>query len=314
MTDRRRLIHAIFLGIAPLIVAWFGLSVPAALALVALLLLWRWLVVLSGYVVPEKKPELELETISASHFVEKVRWCMDRLGLDYQEKPVGGTLGAFYLGRTVPQLKIRTGAVRSVIGNSPDILRYLWGRYGQVDPATAAFLRPDKNRIALEQRLDKYGAQLQVWVYYRILDDRALTLRAWGCDDPNLPRWQRWLLKVIYPLQAALVRWTFRITDERFARAVAQIESLLAEMNDTLGDERGSLLGGDELNYTDITFAALSGLWLSPDDYGGGKAEAVRRAPDSLPEPMQMDIDSWSAAYPHAVALVSRLYEKERVA
>jgi len=312
MTDRRRLLHAIFLSIAPLLVAWFGLSVSAALALVLLLLLWRWLVVMSGFAAPEKVPELELETIPVSHFVEKVRWCMDRLGLDYEEKAVGGTLGAFYRGRTVPQLKVRTGAVRSVIGNSADILRYLWGRYGQADPDTAAFLRPDKDRVELERRLDRYGAHLQVWIYYRILDNRALTLRAWGCDDPNVPQWQRWLLHVVYPLQVVLIRRTFRICDEHFARVVAEIESLLAELNDTLEDGRHSLLGGTELNYTDLSFAAFSGLWLVPENYGGGMADAVRPDPSSLPEPMSMDIASWRAAYPRAVALVSRLYSEER--
>jgi hypothetical protein len=38
---------------------------------------------------------------------EKVRWCMDRLGVEYVEKPAGGTLGAFLLGRSVPVLKFR---------------------------------------------------------------------------------------------------------------------------------------------------------------------------------------------------------------
>ncbi len=86
MIDRRLFVHAVFLTCAPIVVAWFGLSVPAAILLVLLLLLWRWLVVLSGFVSPAKTPELVLATISASHFVEKVRWSMDRLGLEYTEK------------------------------------------------------------------------------------------------------------------------------------------------------------------------------------------------------------------------------------
>ena len=312
MTDRRLLIHATFLVLAPVMVAWFGLSVPAALALVVLVLLWRWLIVMSAFVAPEKTPELELETIPISHFVEKVRWCMDRMGLDYVERPVAGTLGAFYRGRTVPQLKIRTGAVRSVIGNSAEILRYLWGRYGYLDPESNAFLRPDKQRVALEHRLDRYGANLQIWIYYRILPDRELTLHAWGCDDPALPFWQRALLKLLYPVQTALIRRAFRISDERFARAVVHIEELLADMNAALSDDRKALLGGDTLNYTDIVFAAISGLWLMPAEYGGGKAEAVRSERGALPEAMRMDIDAWCAAYPHAVAHVARLYRDER--
>ena len=78
MVRNRLLIHSTFLLLLPLIVAYFGLGLPAALAMVLLLLLWRWAIVLSGIVAPEKGPPMVLETIAASHYVEKVRWCMDR--------------------------------------------------------------------------------------------------------------------------------------------------------------------------------------------------------------------------------------------
>ncbi|MEL7187139.1 MAG: hypothetical protein AAFN50_12005 [Pseudomonadota bacterium] len=312
MTDRRRLIHFIALLLAPLIVAWYGLSVPAALGLVLLLLVWRWMIVMSGFVAPEKVPELVLETISASHFVEKVRWCMDRLGVEYTEKPIGGTLGVFYRGRTVPELKARTGHVRSVIGNSPEILRYLWGRYGYSDPAAAEFLEPTNERVELERRLDKLGVSLQIWVYYRLLDERDLTLHVWGANSRDIPGWQRLMLKVLFPLQRAQIRSAFRISDESFARSVANIEAVLTDMNASLKDGQKSLLGGDQPNYTDFAFAAMTGLWLMPPGYGGGKAEAVRLERDRMPEPMRMDVEAWEAANPHAVKFVQQLYAEQR--
>ena len=314
MTDRRFLIHAVALLLAPIIVAFYGMSVPAAIGIVILLLVWRWLIVISGFAMPEKVPEIVLETISASHFVEKVRWSMDHLGVSYTEKPVAGTLGAFFRGRTVPQLKVRTGHVRSVIGNSPEILRYLWGRYGYSDPDGAAFLEPTNERVELERRLDKLGVSLQVWVYYRILDERELTLHAWGANHPATPIWQQVLLKVLYPLLRAQIRASFRINDESFARSVANIEATLADMNAELLDGRQSLLGGDEPNYTDFTFAAITGLWLMPPGYGGGKAEAVRIERDQMPEPMSMDVEAWEAANPRAVEFVNRLYAEQRLA
>lgn len=314
MTDRRLLIHTIAMLLAPLIVACFGLSVPTAIGLLVLLLLWRWLIVMSGLVAPEKTPELVLETISASHFVEKVRWCMDRLGVEYTENPIGGTLGVFFRGRTVPQLKVRTGVVRSVIGNSPEILRYLWGRYGYTDPQGAAFLEPTGERVELERRLDKLGVSLQIWVYYRILDHRELALHAWGVNNPAIPGWQRALLKLLFPLQRAQIRAAFRITDESFARSVANIEATLADLNAELLDGRKSLLGGDELNYTDFAFAAMTGLWLMPVGYGGGKADAVRIERDQMPDPMRMDVEAWEAANPRAIEFVNRLYAEERKA
>jgi len=313
MTDKRLRIHAVFLMIAPIIVAWFGMSVFTASLLALLLLVWRWLIVLSGFSIPEKSPVLVLETISISHFVEKVRWSMDRLGVPYTERATGGTLGAFFRGRTVPQLKVRTGSVCSVIGNSPDILRYLWGRYAAEDPVAAAFLEPTTERLELERRLDRHGVNLQVWTYYRILADREMTLQAWGVNNPLVPLWQRQLLRLLFPLLAALVRRAFSVNDANFARSVEHIEALLADLNSRLMDKRQSLLGGDELNYTDIAFASMTGLWLMPTAYGGGKADHVRMERDRMPAPMRADVEAWEAAYPEAVAFVSGLYRKERL-
>jgi glutathione S-transferase len=296
----------------PVVTAWMGLSVGAAIMLVGLMLLWRWLIVLSGFAAPEKSPELVLETISASHFVEKVRWSMDRLGVDYTEHPSAGTLGALYCGRTVPQLKIRTGAVRSVIGNSPEILRYIWGRYGTEDPAAAAFLEPTAERTELESKLDRHGVNLQVWVYYRLLDDRELTLHAWGVANPGIPLWQRQLLRILFPVQAAFVRRSFAISDESVARSVGHIEAFLADMNSQLLDGRRSLLGDSTPNYTDYAFAAMVGLWLMPPGYGGGQAESVRIERDRMPAAMRTDVESWEAAFPQVVTFVKSLYSEER--
>ena len=100
MNAKTRLIHATFLILLPVVVAALGLGVASAAALVTGMLVWRWLIVLSGFRPSREEPALVLETIAASHFVEKVRWCMDRLGLDYAERQSGGTLGAFFTGRT----------------------------------------------------------------------------------------------------------------------------------------------------------------------------------------------------------------------
>ena len=207
MTTKRLFIHTVFLLLLPVIVAWFGFSVPVAIALVIFALAWRWLITLSGILAPEKTPEIELETIAASHFVEKVRWCMDRLGVEYTERQWVGVLGVFTMGRSVPQLKVRTGLVRSSIGNSPEILRYLWGAYASGSGDRARFLEPTPERLALEQKLDRYGVDLQVWVYYHILDKRELTLHAWGCDSPVIPAWQRNLVIVLYPVLCFLLRY-----------------------------------------------------------------------------------------------------------
>jgi glutathione S-transferase len=309
MTERRYLVFAIVVFLTPVFVAWHDLSVAAAAGLVVLLLLVRWLITLSGIVAPEQVPELELATMAASHYVEKVRWVMDRLGIEYVEKISGGTLGAFFCGRSVPQLRVRTGMVRSVIGNSPDILRYLYGRYLQENPQRLVFLEPTAERVELERRLDRYGRNLQVWVYYHILDDRDLALRAWGAFDVQTPAWQRLVLRLIYPVLVVLMRKSFKIDDGHYARVTERIEGLLGDLEAEFADGRSSLLGGAALNYTDLAFAAFTGLWLTPPGYGGGKADAVRLERDRAPQAMRADIDRWIETYPRAVAWVEARYE-----
>lgn len=313
MAGKRLFLHSIFLLTLPVIVAWCGVSTAGAIALVLLALLWRWAIALANLIAPAKTPRLELETISASHFVEKVRWCLDRLGVEYEEKPMAGTLGAFFAGRTVPLLKFRTGAVRSSIGNSPEILRYLWGQYSATLPEQARFLEPTPERLAFEQKIDRCGVNLQIWVYYHILDDRALSLHAWGVSNPAIPAWQRLALKVNFPLLRFLIRKSFHITPGNFEKSVGHLEVLLAEVESLLDDGRRSILAGNELNYTDFAFCAIMGLWLQPAGYGGGKADTVRIDPERRPHRMAEQIDSWVEKYPRVTAYIEQLYREQRV-
>lgn len=313
MTGKRTLIHSLFLFLLPVVVAWFGISTAGAVALVLLAIIWRWAISLANLVAPARIPDLELETISASHFVEKVRWCLDRLGVEYTEKPVAGTLRAFYLGRTVPLLKFRTGAVRSSIGNSPEILRYLWGQYSARLPEQARFLEPTPERLEFEQKIDRCGVNLQVWIYYHILHDRSLTLHAWGISNPAIPKWQKWVLRLIFPLQRFLIRKAFGITGSHFEKAAAHVEELLADIESRLSDGRKSLLGENQLNYTDFAFCAIMGLWLQPVGYGGGQADTERIEPARRPPKMSAQIQSWINRYPLTTDYIEQLYLEQRI-
>jgi len=312
VTGNRLIIHSLFVILLPVIVAWFGISVAGAVALVLLALAWRWMITLSGILAPARVPALELETIAASHFVEKVRWCMDRLGLDYEERQVVGVLGVFFTGRSVPKLKVRTGMVRSTIGNSPEILRYLWAESVVELGEKADFLRPTAERLALENSLDRYGVDLQVWGYYHILGDRKLTQHAWGCYSPSIPMWQRYTVIAIYPILKELMIRAFKISDSHYAKAVENIETLLADIDQKLADGRKTILDGGAIDFTDITFASLSALWLQPQKFANGKAEAVRVERERVPAAMKVDIERWIKKFPNATGFIERLYELER--
>jgi hypothetical protein len=312
MISSRQLIHTAFLFILPLIVAWFGLSVWAALLLVAAALLWRWLITLSRFVKPENQPALVLETIPASHFAEKLRWCLDRLAVDYTEVCSGGILGVMFTGRTVPRLNFQTGLVRSSIGNSAEILRYLWGQYSATLD-TAAFLQPTPERLELEAKLDRLGRNLQQWIYYHVLSDRSLTLHLWGANHPAVPAWQRGLMRALFPVTAAYIRFALSVSRQSYDKACARTEALLADVETSLADGRRSILGGDQINYSDITFASIMGLCFQPQNYGAGAADEALVTIDQMPATLQSDIERWSDDYPRATAFIHRLYAQERM-
>jgi hypothetical protein len=311
--DRRKLIHAIFLFALPVIVASYGISTFGAILLVVLALLWRWAISVAGIIAPPRVPELELETIGISHFAEKARWCMDKLGIEYTEKHSGGIIGVLFTGRSVPRLLIRTGIVRSSIGNSPEILRYLWGRYAVEQGAGASFLEPTEERLAMEQRIDRYGVNLQVWVYYHILADKDLALSAWGVGDPRVPAWQRVLLPLIFPLSRAFLKRAFRLSETHYKSASGHIENLLGDVEAMLDDGRRSILGGNEVDFVDITFAALSTIWVRPENFARGEASRLLSGDTRFPTQMAVDIERWSDQFPLARAFVERLYREERV-
>jgi glutathione S-transferase len=307
----RTLNFALLLAL-PVAVALFDVPLWATLCLLALLLLWRWLMTLTAISAPAKGPELVLDTISASHFVEKVRWCLDHLGVDYTENKSGGTLGAFFSGRTVPRLRCRTGLVETSIGNSAEILRYLWGRYAGERQQAAAFLQADARQLHLEQEIDRAGRDLQVWVYFHLLPHRELTLHAWGVNDPAVPSWQKLLLHLLFPLQRALIRRAFRITPERYTKAVQHLDQLLQQSENLLADGRRYLSGAAEPHYTDFAFGAINGLWLLPAGYGGGQAEHVLLVPARRPAAMNYDIVRWKEQFPLSVAFMQGLYRDHR--
>jgi hypothetical protein len=312
MISPRHLIHTAFLFALPIIVAWFGLSVWSALALAITALLWRWLIVLSRFVARDNRPAVVLETIAVSHFAEKARWCLDRIGIDYTEVCSGGLIGVIFTGRTVPRLNFRTGLVRSSLGNSAQILRYLWGEYGARLEA-AAFLEPTAERLALEKKIDRCGLYLQQWIYHHLLQHRKLTLHLWGANNPDVPAWQRGLMRLLFPLSAAYIRFALSISAERYSSAAEHIETLLADVDTQLADGRLSILGGDQINYVDITFASIMGLWAQPDNYGAGTADAARVATNDLPAAMRADVERWSEDFPRATAFIVRMYEQERL-
>jgi glutathione S-transferase len=305
--------HTVALYLLPVVLAGLEWGLGAALAaagvmaLLGIALRLRATLAAGG----QTDPVLRLRTITYSHYVEKARWCIDRLGVPYEEVPDIGILGVLLTGRTVPVLEVPPGLTR--IGDSPRILRYLWGEYaGRLPFERTAFLEPTPATLELEQYFDRQlGIDVRVWAYWRIFQRRDLTLRSWGIEEPRIPRWQRALLKVFAPLLRFAVRRMLGVTPARAARARDRTHEVFERVDSMLADGRRYLLGGSP-TFADITFASLAALAVLPPEYAGRAIGGRRFTIDELDADWRAEIESFRSR--PAGRFVLRLYREERLA
>jgi len=307
-----RVIHLLALYALPVVVAAAGWGVPAAIgtAIAAFLLgvAARLFVSLRALRQPERP--LRLHTITFSHYAEKARWCLDRLGVPYEEVPNVGVLGVLLTGRTVPWLEVPPGLTR--IGDSPRILRYLWGQYaGRLPGDRTWFLEPTPAALELEAKLDRrLGNDVRVWLYNHLLRDTHLSFRSWGIEEPAIPRWQRALLLASRPVLVFAVRRMLGVTPARASRAWERTRETFDEVDQLLADGR-RYLTGETLTFADITFASLGALAVLPPEYPGNRLGGRRMAMADIRDP------AWRAEVEELRArpsgqFILRLYREER--
>ena len=304
-----RSVHTLGLYLLPVLVAWlkWGAGVAAlALALLGIVIRLRATLVAAR----RADAPLRLHSISFSHYTEKVRWCLDRLGVEYEEVPNVGILGVLVTGRTVPSLEVPPGLTR--IGDSPRILRYLWGEYaGRLSFERTGFLEPTQATLDLEQRFDRrLGNDVRLWVYARVLKRRDLTLRTWGAEETGIPGWQRGLLQAVIPVLRCAVKQMLGVTPKRAVTALQRTREAFDEVDRMLSDGRRYLLG-DTLTFADITFASLAAIAVLPPEYAGRSLRGRRITIDELDADWRAEVESLRQR--PAGQFVLRLYREERL-
>lgn len=300
-------LHGLILYLLPVLVAWAGWGPGAALATVLLVAIAGAVIRLRAAMNPvSARPRLH--TISYSHYVEKVRWCLERAQIDFQEVPSIGILGVLLLGRTVPVLELP--ASRTSVGNSTEILRLLWGLHGRDASGHAAFLEPTTEAVALEQHFDRaLGESVRRWAYQQLFRDPGLTLQSWGAHEPAVPAWQRALLRPLRPLLQMAVRRMLRVNEAAAARALEKTQAVFDEVDARLADGRRYLLG-DSLSFADITFASLGALAVLPGNYGGAALVTHFPPVEALPSPWREEVAAFRQR--PAGQFILRMYREER--
>jgi len=211
-----------------------------------------------------------LETISISHYVEKVRWAMDYINIPYEEEENSGILGILTLGRSVPQLKVPQADL--VITNSADILRYLYGCHAG-NPAREEFLRRTDEAAKWEQKFDLLGEHYRRFCYFTIFSAGNVAEYnqcVWGQYQPGVPGWQKQLLSILSPLFQLFVSTRLRVTEEEKDKSLEEARQICQEVDELLSDGREFLLSTVKPTYLDFHLASMLAIVITTPQYSGG--------------------------------------------
>jgi glutathione S-transferase len=223
------------------------------------------------------KNENVLLTIPISHYCEKARWALERVGVAYRERPhvqvihraatrrAGGSL-------TVPVLVCSDG----VLADSGDILA--WAD-AQAPPGRALYPQ-DPGRTAEVQALEAdfntgLGLHSRCWLYQQLRGRRDLAV-SYGCA--GVPAWERTTLRLGYPLLITIVARVLDVTPTTAVESEAAVRATFDAVAKRLADGRPYLCG-EEFTAADLTFSALAAPVLVPSAYG------VR-----LPQPAELPV------------------------
>jgi glutathione S-transferase len=244
-----------------------------------------------------------LITMPHSHFAEKARWALDRLGLPYREQPHVPLLHLLatkrHGGRGVPVL-LHAGRR---LTDSTDILVHADAHCGgdrlyPRDPALRGLVE------ALEERFDTLlGPHTRRWAYAQLLPERRLLRRMMS---RGVPRLEALLLPALMPVVVPLIRSAFRITPDSAQRSLQQVQATFAEVAALLSDGR-SFLAGDRFSAADLTFAALASPVLLPAACGASYP-ALDEVPAALRDEVQRLRDTVAGRF------ALRLYAQARTA
>ena len=209
---------------------------------------------------------LRLVTIPISHYCEKARWALDRVGLHYrEERHVQGihriaSRRAGGVG-TLPVLITPEGA----LGQSSQILEWV-DRQSSPEQRLFPADRGEREQVErlcrrLDETLGPHGRRL---MYTSMLGERELLLRF---NNRGVPRWEDLALRAGWPLASRFLARELGIrpgVEEHDERVVFRELDFVAEL---LADGRRHLCG-ERFTAADLTFAALAASVLVPPVYG----------------------------------------------
>jgi len=205
---------------------------------------------------------LRLITIPISHYCEKARWALERVGMPYREERHVQGIHRFAARRagggvTVPVLVTPDG----VLGDSGEILTWVDAR---TPPEHRLFPAEPDARYEVEglcRRLDEeLGPKGRRLMYIHMLAQRKLMLRF---NNEGVPYWEDRAIRYGWPLVLRFARRELGIRPGIEAEDEAAVWRELDFVAALLADGRPHLCG-ERFGAADLTFAALSAAVVVP--------------------------------------------------
>ncbi|HHJ16803.1 MAG TPA: glutathione S-transferase family protein [Gammaproteobacteria bacterium] len=223
------------------------------------------------------KPCIRLITIPMSHYCEKARWGLERLGIEYHEER---HLQVFHYPRTFwfsggPNVPVLIDGVK-VVHDSTAILEYL-DSYADADRRLYPLDSGLRQQVSeLEDLFDEVlGVESRRWVYYHFRSRPMQALRTAGQGTPLI---ERLLLPVIYPLFVLLINRLINPSQRAVEEGLDKVRALVKTTDSLLAEGHRYLLG-DQFTAADLSLACMLAPLVVPRNYG------IR-----LPEPEQMPV------------------------
>lgn len=246
-------------------------------------------------------PPARFITIPLSHYCERARWALDRVGLPYREEahaPLFHRIATMRnAGGTVPVLV--QGAERFV--DSGAILRHAndWGGGDALYPRDQGLRREVDS---LEQTFTlELGPHVRRWAYAHLLGETRLIREVWS---RAIPPFEARLVPLLVPIARRVVRAGYRISPASAGRSLERIRGLFREVDERLRDGRSALVG-DRFGAADLTFASLAAPMLFPPG-----CRAVLPDLDRVPEVMRSEV--FRLRESAAGEFVLRVYREQR--
>ncbi len=209
-------------------------------------------------------PNLRLLTIPISHYCEKARWALDRLGLPYVEErhlQVFHYLRSYHLSRG-PNVPVLIDG-DTAITDSTAILHHL-DRYATAE--TCLYPEQDRKTVdELEELFDEtLGIESRRWVYFHALQSRGMALRT---SSQGVPGWQVAAAPLCYPLLKAFIRRKLEVNATQVTMGLEHARAVIHQVDALLSDGRPYLVG-DRFTAADLTLASMMAPFLMPPEYG----------------------------------------------